>query len=402
MNRREFLFSSAAFAAAGCVTGDRIGSTLPAWHEGELDIHFIHTGTGEQTFFVFPDGTTLLLDCGHVAQRKSGYAAAVPAQPSDRLRGGEWVSRYLQRRIRQRELDYVMVSHWHDDHVQGLADVAKDFAFRRWTDHQFPHVGIYFQDADETALAFGREFIPAARAKGMKAAPFTVGALNQLAMVHGGASDKSFRIRNLSSNGVVWDGKDGMIDCAAAHLATVPAAKRRGIHENMLSNAFRLDYGAFSYYTGGDTEMTFRGADGREFDWEAKVGAASGPVDVCKTNHHAYWNAMHEGFVREIRARVYLSSVWSPNQVNDRNLPIIASQKLYPGERTVYHGFLPIGSDREFKGRDFTSVFSPAQGHQVIRVAPGGGSYEVFTVSATDESDTIIGHRRYESRGTRV
>ena len=54
--RREVL--GAAFAAA-------VSGTLPAdWRPGEFKIHFIHTGVGECLFFVFPDGTTLMLDCG--------------------------------------------------------------------------------------------------------------------------------------------------------------------------------------------------------------------------------------------------------------------------------------------------------------------------------------------------
>ena len=37
---------------------------LPAWSQGNLDIHHISTGRGNATYFVFPDGTTLLIDAG--------------------------------------------------------------------------------------------------------------------------------------------------------------------------------------------------------------------------------------------------------------------------------------------------------------------------------------------------
>ena len=70
MTRRNFLAAGVALGMAGygkvaarealpCV-----GERYPGWRQGELDIHFIQTGTGEQTFFIFPDGTTMLLDCG--------------------------------------------------------------------------------------------------------------------------------------------------------------------------------------------------------------------------------------------------------------------------------------------------------------------------------------------------
>ena len=403
MSRREFVLGAGACGAlwtlpmGGCVAG-RVGRAYPGWQPGEMDIHFIHTGVGEQTFFIFPDGTTMLLDCGYVAKRRPGYAEAIPPQPSGRLRGGEWVARYLACVTDRREIDYVMVSHWHDDHVMGLPDVAKVFSFRNWTDHQFPGVGLHNRDADPDALRLAREFIPDLRAKGMKASPFAVGARGQFELLNDRASRRygDFEIRNLAANCVLWDGGDGSVDYAKAHVAAIGKDQ---IMENQLSAAMRIRYGAFTYYTGGDVELELKGADGKAFDWEQKVGAASGPVDVCKTNHHAFWNAMHAPFVREIRACAYLSSTWSPNQVNDRNLPIIASRDLYPGDRMIYHGFMPIGKREELAGKPYLADFSPAQGHQVVKVAPGGRTYEIYTLSAADESMTILDCRAYASRG---
>ena len=64
IDRRGFIGLGAgavgAWAAGGCSTERK----YPGWRAGELDIHFIHTGVGEQTFFIFPDGTTMLLDSG--------------------------------------------------------------------------------------------------------------------------------------------------------------------------------------------------------------------------------------------------------------------------------------------------------------------------------------------------
>ena len=403
VSRREFVLSSGALGAmlalptGGCAS-DRIGDRYPGWDPGELDIHFIHTGVGEQTFFIFPDGTTMLLDCGFVKDRKPGYAEAIPPQPSGRLRGGEWVARYLKRITDRKEIDYIAVSHWHDDHVMGLGDVAKEFAFRNWTDHQFPGIGLHNHGASPDSLRFAREFVPAARAKGMKTVPFEVGACGQFELLNDRFARRyrDFEIRNIAANCVIWDGKDGRIDCATPH---VRAIGKDGIAENMLSASMRIRYGAFTYYTGGDTERELIGEDGKVFDWEGRVGAVAGPADVCKTNHHAFWNAMHAPFVKAVRARVYLSSVWSPNQVTDRNLPIISSRDLYPGERTIYHGFMPYGKEAELAGKPYLSDFSPKRGHQVVKVAPGGRTYEVYTLTAEDESMTVLDCRRYASHG---
>ena len=40
------------------------GKKLPPWKPGEFQVHFIYTGVAESMFWILPDGTTMLLDCG--------------------------------------------------------------------------------------------------------------------------------------------------------------------------------------------------------------------------------------------------------------------------------------------------------------------------------------------------
>ena len=64
MTRRTFL-GTAVLSAAGCVTGGlKAGAQYGGWARGHFQIHFIYTGAGESLFLIFPDGTTMLLDCG--------------------------------------------------------------------------------------------------------------------------------------------------------------------------------------------------------------------------------------------------------------------------------------------------------------------------------------------------
>lgn len=397
IDRRTFLGGAMAFSCiGGCVSLEGVGERYAGWQPSEMDIHFIHTGTGEQTFFQFPDGTTMLLDCGHIAKRNPKYVAAVPAKPSGNLRGGEWVTRYLKRVTANRTLDYMLVSHWHDDHVLGLGDVAKEFTFARWLDHQYPQVAAFTGDSDPDSVRFALEYVPQAVARGMKAERIRVGTCDQIVLQHDAAQRYAdFEVRNLASNGVIWDGAKGTRDYATEHLAFT---RKNHIAENALSSAFRIRYGAFTYYTGGDMQPAFHTPDG-VIDGEELVGRLCGPVDVCKTNHHAFWNAMQAGFVRAVQARVYLSSVWSPNQVNTRNLPIICSRDLYAGPRTLYHGAMPLGKREELAGKSYFADLAPAQGHVVVKVPEGGRTYEVFTLTAEDESMRVISHQKYISRG---
>ena len=410
INRRDFVKAGIASATmpwlGGCLTGPAVGERYPGWKPGELDIHFIHTGVGEQTFFIFPDGTTMLLDCGDTHHVK--YMTDVPPLPSGLRFGGEWVSRYIQRLIPQREIDYAMISHWHGDHtgdlmfggkrtkdgrvVCGLPLVGEDFRFRHYLDHQYPQMAQHRFDPDPDSLSLMREWLPRAQAQGMQAHRFEVGALNQIRLLRDPAAYPTFEIRNIAANAVIWDGADGTIDVGKTHVAK---KGKDAIHENRLSSAIRIRYGNFSYYTGGDNELTMLGEDGREFSWEALLGRTVGPVDVCKTHHHAGTFGMTPEFVREVRSQVYLSSVWQARMVDHKSLSAMCSRELYPGDRIVCFGH--VAACRRDVADCYGGDIAPA-GHAVVKVAPGGGTFRVFTLDAHDEEMRIQYVRDFVSR----
>ena len=47
---------------ARAVESPETGGTLPPWKPGELELHFIYTGCGENCFYRLPDGTAPRLD----------------------------------------------------------------------------------------------------------------------------------------------------------------------------------------------------------------------------------------------------------------------------------------------------------------------------------------------------
>ena len=393
---------AAGVAACGCWGG----RTYPGWRKGEMDIHFIHTGVGEQTFFMFPDGTTMLLDCGDTHRKE--YMVDVPPMPSGERLGGEWTSRYIKRLTKKREIDYLLVSHWHGDHVGdpslgcrklpdgrnicGITAVAEEFRFRRYLDHQYPNAGMYARDPDPAAFKMMQEWIPIAqRDAGMRVEPFRVGAYNQIVLTHDPREYGNFEVRNIAANGVIWDGANGTIDCGRIH---VEAGGDKRIHENRLSAVIRIRYGKFSYYSGGDVELTLRGQDGVEYNWEERIGKTVGPVHVCKTNHHAGKWGMSAGFVKAVRPRIYLSSVWQAGMVDDVSLANMTSRELYPGDRLVCFGY--IAEKVKAVAERYSRDLAPA-GHAVVKVAPGGGAYSLFVLDAHDESMRILCERSFVS-----
>lgn len=395
IKRRDFLAGSAATllgAAGGCSTfcGEEC---YPGWKLGEMDIHFIHTGQAESTFFIFPDGTTMLLDCGYVETRKAGYAEAIPVSPSDRRRSGEWIRRYIERLIPRREIDYLMLSHWHSDHVEGLPDILESFRFLNFYDHQYPNVGLYSIGIDPAGFDMVQKWLPEAQKDGMKLNSFKVGARDQICLQHDprGYYQRVFEVRNLAANGSVWDGENGVRDLAAVHVKKTGIDK---ISENLLSSAIRIRYGNFTYFTGGDIEGSLVNADGKSFSYEEAVGAVTGPVCACKTNHHACPPSMREGFLRSLRPKLILSSTWSPNQINDITLERMTSRNFYPGDRTIAYGCIPEFKKGAYADRAFMRDIAP-EGHAVIKVNPGGFAYRLYTLTTEDESMRIVGTKDF-------
>ena len=405
-SRRDFISiggGAAAFSALPSLAAIGAMPAYPGWKPGELDIHFIQTGVGEQTFFILPDGTTILLDCGDMYRPE--YLQHIPRMPSAERLGGEWVSRYVQRLVTERTIDYFLLSHWHSDHcggpllrskttadgrkVCGITLFAEDFGIRHYFDHQYPRSGVYALNPSRDSLEMMRAWIPYMHGKcGMKAHAFEVGAVNQIAMLRDpGRYAGSFEIRNLFANAVYWDGKGGTVDYAPEYMKRLPKCGGR-IAENSLSMGIRVRYGDFAAYFGGDIDYP---------DYENRLGPVVGPVDVCKMNHHGCPSSMGEVFCREVKAQVYVSSVWSPNQVTDANMVNMASRRLYAGDRLLMPGFMPDVCRVKYRGRDFMSDIPDIAGHRVFKVAPGGKTFEMFVLSAWDESMAVLWRRSFAS-----
>ena len=271
-----------------------IGKPYVGWKEGELDLHFIHTGITENCFHIYPDGTTTLLDCGDHNWKNFGKTswnptkkdeAACQPKPDDSRRCGEWVARYIKRLLPNLEtIDYAIASHFHTDHTGGSGAGLRRKGLAGDADYMISgisHVGEYYRfgvafdrgyptyDRPTTWSPKERENLIkfwdyAEKTQGLKREEFIVGALDQIKLTK--APEKyNFHIRNLARNGVVWGGPNGeTID----FFERYPRNKEENQNENTRSLANLIQYGAFRFYTGGDLcgvlRDDFRRRDARE------------------------------------------------------------------------------------------------------------------------------------------
>ena len=414
MSRREFLELVMASAACtgfeGCASLGEVGTEYPGWRPGELDLHFVYTGCGENMFYRLPDGTAILNDTGEFYRPRD--LGRVPLLPSPERLGGDWMARYLKRVYPEKVIDYAIFSHWHGDHighaefsgdgsqgddpakafryrvtddgrkVNGFLCVAEEFGFRRYFDHQFPNRGSY--GSNDTSMKFLVPWVEAEEKKGLIVEPFRVGALNQIALQRDPAKYRGvFSVRNICANGKLWDGKGGFRDYAAEHVAVT---KKNHIAENTLSMGFVIQYGKFRYFTGGDVQPWLKTKDGKSVNYEALVGERVGPVSFCKMNHHGCDNAMTEDFIRAVRAQAYVSCMWCPWQAHPKTLERICKIGAHDGKRPFIVPNLVTDIQTDAKNSSAYALDASGASHVVVKVLPGGERYRIYLLEAADES----------------
>src|SRR5437870_8185952 len=86
-----------------------------------LDIYFIDVEGGAATLIVSPTGESLLIDTGFPGDRDSGRIAHVALEVAG-----------------LKQIDHCIVTHWHRDHVGGVATLAKLIPIKSYYDHGLP------------------------------------------------------------------------------------------------------------------------------------------------------------------------------------------------------------------------------------------------------------------------
>ncbi len=393
------------------------GEFLPPRQEGGMDIHHINTGEGAAAYFILPDGTTMLVDCGHGYDINRPPKYKAPRLPDESRLPAEWVARYLEkfRPPGDGALDYLVISHFHSDHMGGVPDLARLITIRKVLDRGWPDYGKPSAFTGELAEKYKAALKDQTARHGMVVERFKPGVNDQIVLRKDPARYAAFEIRQLAANGEVWTGQ------GTGTRSRFPAADEP--NENACSTAFRLRYGGFDYYTGGDLPGVLTGeislktplSAGRKpakewRDMESPVAWATGPVDVMVLNHHGGSDTTNAFFLSVLQPRVMLAQVWATPQVSPGVLQRLLSEDIYPGPRDVFttngmwdgrkeHLIATYGEEAALRHVANLKKLAATQGHVVVRVAPGGGAYHVIVLEDSRESFRIKSvHGPYASR----
>ncbi len=408
MKKNQIVYIFIIYFVCSCISdNNEIGKAYVGWRKGEMEIHHIYTGRGESNFHIFPDGTSMLIDAGD--WDPSDYDKMCELLPDSSRRSGEWIARYIERINPFKDhVDYLIISHFHSDHtgdctnnaertsgrnpdyvLTGIAEVGESIRFGRLIDRGWPdyHYPLPMNDPDvDNYHAFVKWKI---KNDGLYPESFDIGSSDQILLL----KDKErynglFRIQNLAANGKVWTGrKKETIDYYDLH----PDNKTNWQNENTKSLAIRLSYGPFSYYTGGDLSGKLLDEKGNPVDIEEEVAKICGKVDVCKSNHHAYKDAMTEGFLKYISASAYIIPVWDYEHIQPVIIDRMVFLSPYEVEPKIFPTQFPEILRKKYADEKWIESVSRLDGHIVVKVFDNGEKYKIYVLSALDEKQIVKG-----------
>ncbi len=389
-----------------------VGQAVPPWQRGMLDIHHINTGTGNSAFFVLPDGTTMLVDAGagyRAEQVRTRYDA--PPRPDATQRPGQWIARYIRRMHpdgERGELDYALLTHFPGDHMgtivpespqapsgayrlTGITDVAETIRIRTMLDRGAPSYDFPAPLTDAGVRNYRAFLAWQVKNRGLRQERFVPGRADQIVLRRAPSEFPGFRVQNIAANGQVWTG-DGTATRNRFPEGVVPS-------ENNCSLAFRLAYGGFSYFIGGDmagvpdapVAGVSRSGEPAWTEMESAVAWMTGPVDVHAINHHGTPDAANAFFLSILRPRIHILSTYASSQPGPGVLRRMLSDRVYPGPRDVFMTNWMWAGRRDHMVKLYGEAdtawlieqldrIASNQGHVLVRVEPGGARYRVFTI----------------------
>jgi len=223
----------------------------PALAAGDLTITCIDIGQGDATLIQSPSGRTLLFDGG-----KNG-------------RGNSIIIPFLQS-VGVDTLDYMVASHYHEDHIGGLDEVFNAIPVREavydrgWSYHTLTYTSY------ANAVASKRQTI--------------------------------------QPNQVIDLGDGVTATCLALNSnSQLSAPYTNSSDENEYDVCLLIEYGGFDYFQAGD--LTGGGLSYE--DIETSVGTLTGDVDVYHVSHHGSASSSNASFMQAVQAEVSVISVGS-------------------------------------------------------------------------------------------
>lgn len=372
---------------------------MKPWSKGYLDIHHISTGRGSAIFYILPDGTRLLVDAGDLGDAtRWKHKEIMPAVPNDSKRPAEWIARYIEHFSKplnkELYLDYAMITHFDCDHYgrldhlaisvegkpykyTGMTHLANLVPIHTMIDRGYPNYD--YPTSEKFRKRNGKLFLNyemllrERESQGLKNEQFAVGSDKQLVLKEAAAEYPTFRIQNVAGNGNIWTGEGNGV----RPVISADAPEGAALNENSSSCVFRLEYGDFAYYMGGDIGGTYsKKKNNYWIDVQTPVSKVIGAVDVAVADHHGYRDSMNDNLLKALNANVVVLPVWDLYHPH----PNAMKRIIKNGVTEVFPAGMTAENLAKLEEKGLADVIRPA-GHIVVRVFNGGKKYQIFVLN---------------------
>jgi len=255
------------------------------WRFGTFEIHHIAMGRGVSTLIIGPTGRTALVDVGEGAW--------------DRTDGAEKVGAYVRETLGCARLDYVVISHFHVDHVGtvghgGLWHLTQVQGFQVG---RVLHRDLNrFVGTSAGTLATWRSFLASSAGQAMRP---------QVARSAFQALDLG---EGVTTAVLAADGSGALAAGDFSGDVSPP-------DENDYSLALLLRFGNLDYLTAGDLSGEFARNEGYSYhDLETPLAKLAQDVDVYRVSHHGSAHSSNPTLLSQLRPRVSILQVGDENQ----------------------------------------------------------------------------------------
>lgn len=378
-------------------TGVFVGKVLPDWTEGYLDIHAINTGRGECTYYIFPDGTTMLVDGASSLISENDLIPPPPKKPNMNSVPGETIVNYIKHfsPTSHSVLDYILITHWDMDHLggfsnelplsknrlfrlSGITEIGENIKVNKIIDRGYPNYNYPRDMKNEDKIDNYLKFVDWAKSEyNTSVEQFKVGETNQISLKENALKYSSFQIRNIIGNGIIWTGKGTDVkNLLPKDSMEIANAEPK---ENIFSLGFHLKYGLFDYFAGGDLQYNGRSTHAWK-DVEYPVTEVMAKIEVLKANHHGTANCNSTEFLNKLQPDAVLIHTWRDIQPNPETI-----ERIFQANNKAQVFTTNMTENNKVRLGNYVGLLKSLDGHIVVRVHPGGDEYSIFILDDNNE-----------------
>jgi beta-lactamase superfamily II metal-dependent hydrolase len=383
-----------------------------AWKEGYMDIHHILTGSGNASFIMMPDGTSMLIDAGDIGDRKlkktNSQLKSTDPYPNVSKTAAQWIVDYIKQVLPDNpspNIDYALLTHYHDDHIGGITAATKTsktgnykitgiteigdlikikkIIDRNYPSNDFPINLTSAYDNENSIFINLQRFIEFQKKhNGLVAEQLQVGKTDQIVLNKTKNSFPEFQVRGIKRNGTIYS---GIKDSTLEYFSSKDILNVNGkFDENPLSLAIKISYGKFDYFTGGDNTGLQGFGMPYWFDVETPMAKSVGNVEVTTLCHHGCRDAVNDNFLNILKPKVIVQEAWSSNHPGEE----VLQRMLYRKIENIFATQIQQPT-KDVLGFWLSNNYKSTLGHVIIRVLPGGNSFFVLIAETEDEKVTI-------------